>query len=358
MKPTIGAIQRTDIAPGVALTLRALAVVLAVCTGGILLMLLENNPFAVYGAMLHGSLGTHIALTETIKMAIPLMVTSLGVALAFRMRFWNIGAEGQICIGAIAATYFALHHAEWPPWLLFPVMIIASFLVAGLWGAIPALFKARFGTNETLFTLMMNYVAVYIIQFLREGPWRDPSAMGFPIIKLFAKSARLEKVLGMHWGWILALALLVLVYLYMRRGKHGYEIGVVGENENTARYAGMNVRWIIVRTALFSAGICGLAGMLKVAGADHTLADSVAGGVGFTAIAVAWLSQLNPWAILPVSFLFAMLQKGSGYVESIFGISNAAAAVLQGVLLFFVLGCEFFVRFRLTLHMEEVSLHA
>jgi len=155
-----------------------------------------------------------------------------------------------------------------------------------------------------------------------------------------------------------ALALLALVYLYMRRGKHGYEIDVVGENENTARYAGMNVRWIIVRTMLFSAGICGLAGMLKATGADHTLTDAVSGGIGFTAISVAWLSQLNPLAILPVSFLIAMLQRGSGYIESVFGISNAAAAVLQGVLLFFMLGCEFFVRFRLTIRREGVSIHA
>ena len=352
-------VQRVDISPGAAFALRAVAIVLALCTGGLFILLLGHNPFAVYASMLLGSLGTEIALTETIKMTIPLLVTSLGVTLAFRMRFWNIGAEGQICIGAVAATYFALFHADWPGWVLFPVMILASFLAAGLWGAIPALFKARFGTNETLFTLMMNYVALYVIQFLREGPWRNPADMGFPKVARFAKSAQLERVLiGVHWGWIVAVALLALVYLYLRRSKHGYEVDVVGESENTARYAGMNVGKIIVRTMIISAGICGIAGMLQATGADRTLTDSVAGGVGFTAIAVAWLSQLNPLAILPVSFLFAMLQKGSGYVESVFGISNAAAAVLQGVLLFFMLGCEFFVRFRLTLRKEEVTLHA
>ena len=358
IKPMIRAVQRTDIAPGVAFGFRALAIGLALCTGGVFILLLGHNPVAVYGSMLLGSLGTEIALTETIKMTIPLLVTSLGVTLAFRMRFWNIGAEGQICIGAIAATYFALFHADWPGWLLFPVMMAAAFLAAGLWGAIPAVCKARFGTNETLFTLMMNYVALYIIQFLREGPWKDPAGFGFPKIARFPRSAQMERVLGIHWGWIVALVLLVLVYLYLRRSKQGYEVDVVGQSENTARYAGMNVSKIIIRTMVLSAGICGLAGMLQAAGADRTLTDSVAGGVGFTAIAVAWLSQLNPLAILPVSFLFAMLQRGSGFIESVFGISHAAAAVLQGVLLFFMLGCEFFVRFRLTLRKEGVSLHA
>jgi simple sugar transport system permease protein len=357
-KPVFRAVQRTDIAPGAAFALRAIAIVLALCTGGLFILMLGHNPIAVYGSMLAGSLGTNIALTETIKMTIPLVVTSLGVTLAFRMRFWNIGAEGQICIGAVAASYFALFHADWPGWVLFPVMMAASFLCAGLWGAIPAIFKARFGTNETLFTLMMNYVALHIIQFLREGPWRNPADLGFPKIARFAQSAQLQKVLGVHWGWIVALALLVLVYLYLKGSKHGYEIDVVGENENTARYAGMHVRKIIVRTMLFSAGICGIAGMLQAAGADRTLTDSVAGGVGFTAIAVSWLSHLNPLAILPVSFLFAMLQKGSGFIESVFGISNAAAAVLQGMLLFFMLGCEFFVRFRLTRRKEGVAAHA
>ncbi len=357
-KPLIRAMQRTDIAPGKAFAIRMAAIVLALVTGGLFILLLGHNPFEVYASMVSGSLGTATALRETAKIAIPLLVTSLGITLAFRMRFWNIGAEGQICIGAIAASYFALFQAHWPAWLLFPTMMLTAFVAAGIWGAIPALCKARFGTNETLFTLMMNYVALYIIQFLREGPWKDPKALGFPKIARFEKSAQLVKVLGVHWGWIVALVLLGLVFLYLRHSKHGYEISVVGENENTARYAGMNVRRIIVRTMALSAGICGLAGMLQATGADCTLTDSVAGGVGFTAITVAWLSQLNPLAMLPVSILFAMLEKGSGYIESVFKISNAAADVLQGMLLFFMLGCEFFIRFRLVVRKEEVSLHA
>ena len=352
--PLVRAVQRTDIAPLQRAAIRAAAVLLALVTGGLFILLLGHNPLAVYQSMLSGSLETGLARVETIKIAIPLLVTSLGITLAFRMRFWNIGAEGQICIGAIAASYFALFHADWPQVWLFPAMLVAAVLCAGLWGAIPAYFKARFGTNETLFTLMMNYIALYIIQFLREGPWKNPADMGFPKIARFARSAQIPPVLGVHAGWIVALVLLALVFVYLRYTKHGYEISVVGENENTARYAGMSVRRIVIRTMFLSAAICGIAGMLQATGADRTLTDTVAGGVGFSAITVAWLSQLSPLAMLPVSFLFAVLQKGSGYIESVFGISNAAAAVLQGVLLFFVLGCEFFIRYRLIIRKGGV----
>ena len=352
------AAQRTDIARRSALLIRVAAVLLALAVGGLFILLLGHNPLAVYASMLAGSLGTSMALAETVKMAIPLLVTALGITLAFRMRFWNIGAEGQICVGAIAASYFALFHSHWPSWTLYLVMGLSAFLFAGLWGAIPAWFKARFGTNETLFTLMMNYVALYIIQFLREGPWKNPEDMGFPKIARFAKSAQLPKVWDVHIGWIVALALLAIIHWYLRYSKHGYEISVVGENQNTARYASMRIRRVIVRTMFLSAAVCGVAGFLQAAGADRTLTEKVAGGAGFTAITVAWLSQLYPPAMLPVSFAFAVLQKGSGFIESVFGISNAAAAVLQGILLFFVLGFEFFIRFRLMRVREGAAIRA
>ncbi len=352
--PLVRAIKRTDITPATQACIRIAAVVLALVTGGLFILLLGHNPIAVYGSMLTGSFGTASASIETFKMTIPLLITALGITLAFRMRFWNIGGEGQICVGGIAASFFALFCADWPQWVLFPTMMLAAVVAAGLWGMIPAFCKSKFGTNETLFTLMMNYVALFMIQFLREGPWKDPQALGFPKIARFAKNAQLPKVLGLHAGWMVALALLGLVFVYLFYTKHGYEISVVGENENTARYAGMNVRKIVLRTMFLSAGICGLAGMLQAVGADRTLTDTVAGGVGFSAITVAWLSQLNPLLMLPVSVLFAVLEKGSGYIESLFHISASAAAVLQGIILFFVLGCEFFVSFRLMWRRKEL----
>jgi len=193
---------------------------------------------------------------------------------------------------------------------------------------------------------MLNYIMIFFIQFLREGPWKNPQDMGYPKIAMFDAAAVLPKVLGVHVGWIAALALVGIVWVYMRHTKQGFELAVVGENPNTARYAGMPVRRIILRTAFLSAALCGLAGMLKVSGADRTLTDGVSGGIGFTAITVAWLSGLNPAVITAVSFLFGILEKGAGTIQSTFKISTSAADVLQGVLLFFVLGCEFFLQFR------------
>lgn len=345
----VRAIKRADDANRLrAMLLRLAAVVLALVVGGLFFLALGFNPIEVYVSLVEGAVGTTTALRMTARLCIPLLITSLAVTLAFKMRFWNIGAEGQICVGAIAGSFFAYTFgASWPSQVLIPVMLISGAVMGGLWGAIPAWFKTRFGTNETLFTLMMNYVAQYFIQFLREGPWKDPTAMGFPIMPRFEKAARLPKVLGIHMGWVVALALVALVFVYLRYTKHGYELTVVGENENTARYAGMPVKKIVLRTMFLSAAICGLAGVMQASGADMQLTDSVAGGVGFTAIIVAWLARLSPLGILLTSALFGVMEKGSGAIESAFKISPSMADVLQGIILFFVLGAEFFINYRL-----------
>ncbi len=338
--------KRADLSPKMALIYRVLAVLLALVTGGLFIAAMGNNPVSVYGTMVQGATGSMSNIRETIKNAIPLCIISLGITLAFKMKFWNIGAEGQICVGAVAASFFALNYTTWPQPALLISMALAGMLAGAVWGIIPAYFKARYNTNETLFTLMMNYIAVFVIQILREGPWKDPTS-GFPKVPMFEKAARLPTVLGVHIGWIIALVLVALTFCYLRYTKQGYELSVVGENENTARYAGMNVPRIIIRTMAISAAICGLVGMLQASGADKTLTDTVAGGRGFTAITIAWLSQLNPIAILLTSMLFAILEKGSGTIQSIYQISPSASNVLQGIILFFVLGAEFFVNYRL-----------
>lgn len=345
----IRVVKRTDISTGHAWLVRLCAIALALITGAVFVLILGYNPLEIYATMITGSLGSKMALELTAKLTIPLLITALGLTLAFKMRFWNIGAEGQICVGAIAATYFALSHSDWPQWCLLVVMAIASIVAGGLYGAIPAYFKSRFSTNETLLTLMLNYVALYAIQALQQGPWRDPSQLGFFKVARFERSARLPEVLGVHVGWIVALVLVAATYIYLRHSKQGYELSVVGENEATARYAGMPVKKVVIRTMFLSAGICGLAGMLQASGADKTLNDTVAGGVGFTAIAVAWLARLNPVGILIVSVLFCILEKGSASVQSIYNLSAATAEVLQGIILFFVLGSEFFLSHRVRL---------
>ena len=352
-EPIIRIAARSSIPTGQAVFLRILAVVLSLLAGGLFIAAQGHNPFEVYYHMVLGALGSTISFQETVKVAIPLLITSLAVAIAFKMRFWNIGAEGQIIIGAIAASNFALFHDELPHIVLMLVMFAAAVIAGGLWGVIPAFFKARFGTNETLLTLMLNYVALYIVQYLREGPWKDPSAQGFLQIARFSQNARLDSVAGIQLGWIVALVLVVIVHIYLTRTKNGYEISVVGESENTARYAGMNVKRIIMRTMFISGAICGLVGMLQASGTDKTLADSVAGGVGFTAIIVAWLSNLNAPIILIVTVLFSILEKGTSFIQSKFMISSSASDVLQGIILFFVLGFEFFTRYKVLISLSR-----
>lgn len=335
---------------------RLTALLLAVAMGGLFLLLLGYNPLKVYATMLNGALGSPLMQKETIKLMIPLCLTTLGITLSFKMKFWNIGAEGQICAGAIAASYFAYFQQGLPRPILLISMALAAFLAGGLWGFIPAYFKTRFGTNETLFTLMLNYIMLYVITFLREGPWRDPNG-GFAAMPRFVKAARLPEVpipgIGnVHIGWIIMLVMTVYLFVYLKYTKHGYELTVVGENINTARYAGMPVGKIILRTMLLSAGICGLVGMLQVAGPDRQLTDAVANGRGFTAVAIAWLARLEPFGILLVSFLFSVLDKGASMMQTEFRIPSSMSGILQSVILFCILGAEFFIRYQIAFRKE------
>lgn len=351
-QPLLRIVKRAEKSPRQILILRLVAVMLSLVAGGVFVAMLGHNPFVVYGTIINGALRSKMAVQATVKIAVPLVIASLAVTFAFTMRFWNIGAEGQIIVGAAFASYFALFHNGWNHWLLLTTMFIAGALGGGLWGLIPAVFKVHFKTNETLFTLMLNYIALHIVSYLRDGPWRDPGAAGFSKIARFDKNAVLDKVFGVHAGWLIALALTAAVYVYLRHTKQGYEISVVGDSQETARYAGMNVRAIVLRTMFLSGAVAGICGMIQVSGADITLTPSVAGGVGFTAIIIAWLSQLHPPVILLVSVMFSILEKGSSVLQSSYGLSTDSADVLQGIILFFILGCEFFVRYGFALRKK------
>ncbi|MCI5946277.1 MAG: ABC transporter permease [Oscillospiraceae bacterium] len=345
--------KRAEVGTKKAVLFRAISVAAAIIAGGLFILCIGYNPFSVYGTIIKGAFSTSMAFQATVKVMIPLLISSLGVTLAFKMKFWNIGAEGQIIAGAICASYFALFHADLPHFLLMIIMFAAGIIGGGLYGLIPAFFKAKFGTNETLFTLMLNYIALYVIVWLRDGAWADPESGGFPKIARFVSNAQLDKVGGIQVGWIIGLILTVIVFIYLKYTKHGYEISVVSESHATARYAGMNPKKIMLRTMFFSGAVCGIAGMVQATGSDMTLATSVAGGVGFTAIIVAWLAQLEPIAILIVSFLFSVLEKGSSVMQSTFGLSTYCADVLQGIILFFVLAGEFFIRYKFVVNGKE-----
>lgn len=357
-EPFVRMVKRDSIPRPKAFLVRAVALVGALLTGGILILSLGHNPFAVYWDMVLGSLGTGMALRETIRIAIPLLVTGLGIGIAFKMRFWNIGAEGQIIAGALAASYFALfQHQNLPGPLLIIVMFVAAVVAGGLVGFIPAAFKAKWGTNETLFTLMLNYIVLELVRYFQFGPWRDPRQKGFPKIAMFEDAARLPKVFGVHVGWIIALVLVVAVYFYVSRSKQGYELTVVGESVPTAHYAGMNVSRILTRTMFISGALCGLTGFLTVSGSNYTLSEAVTGGVGFTAITVAWLSRLNPVVMILISMFLALLEKGAGYIQTIYKIPSSASEILTGLILFFVLASEFFLAYRLVFRGREERGH-
>jgi ABC-type uncharacterized transport system permease subunit len=347
-EPFVRLAKRDDLSSGKKWGIRIGAIVLALLVGSIFVAVLGHNPIAVYQDIITGSLGSATARKATIRVCIPLLGTALAIAPAFRMRFWNIGAEGQIMAGGIAATYFALFfNDQMSKPVLLLVMALAAVVIGGLWGLIPAFFKARWGTNETLFTLMLNYIALGIEAYLQNGPWKDPKGTGFPIIAMFGQNARLPKVMGVHIGWIVVIALTIGMFVYLNYSKHGYEISVVGESEQTARYAGMNVGKVIMRTMFLSGAIAGLMGFLVVSGADYTLNTGTSGGVGFTAITVAWLGHLNPFAMVLIAGLLAILAKGSNTIQTNFKIPASAADVLSAIILFFMLGCEFFINYRM-----------
>lgn len=356
--PFVRLAKRTDIDPRRAMLIRIASIVIALILGTIPMIISGTNPFEAYSVIVQGSLLRRTYLNQTVKIAIPLLGCALAIAPCFKMRFWNIGAEGQITIGAMCATYFALYWYNRVPHLaLLLMMFLVSLIGGGIWALIPAFFKAKWNTNETLFTLMMNYIAIGIVAWLQGGPWEGRK--GSQLIPMFNDAARLpdfnfmigigehEFSLTSHVGLIFILILVVLMYIYMNKTKQGYEIAVIGDSVNTARYAGMNVGNIIMRTMFISGAISGFVGFLTVSGANYTLFSGVADGVGFTAITVAWLSQLNPFAMIVISMMLAVLEKGANTLQTRLQVPASISDIITGILLFTMLSCEFFINYRL-----------
>lgn len=352
--PLIRLAKRDGMDPKKAWLIRALSIVVALLLGSIPIIFKGVNPIKAYGVMIKGSLSSAFYIQQTVKFAIPLLVCALGIAPCFKMRFWNIGAEGQFTIGAIGASMIAINlGGKIPGAVCLILMGLIAALFGAIWGFIPGFFKAKYNTNETLFTLMMNYIAIGIAAWLQGGPWEGRK--GTQIIPIFHKSTFLPSVFGIHCGWIIALILVVLMHIYMTKTKHGYEVAVIGDSENTARYAGMNVGWIMMRTMLLSGALCGIAGYLVLAGADHTLSSNIAKGVGFTAITVSWLSQLNSFVMIGISMLLAIIQKGSSFLNKSLGVPASVADIVSGILLFCMLGCEFFINYELKFRKKEAQ---
>ena len=345
-------IQRTvNVSSKRAWRIRILALFLALLFISIILLLLHFNPFSVYSAMVYGAFGKKLFIQETIKITIPLLITALGISFAFKMKVWNIGGEGQILVGGIAATFISLRFSDFlPQFPLILLMGMAALMAGGIYGMIPGICKAKWNTNETLLTLMMNYIAVQWVVLLSNNPdWQDP-ANAYPKVRMLSFHSRLPKVFGVHIGWVIALVLLIFFALYITRTKQGYEIMVTGDSKNTARYAGISVKRVMIRTMFLSAAFCGVAGFLQVSGADGTLSEATAGGMGFTAITVAWLSNMNPVGMLISALFISALERGAGQIQTRFLIPESLADIMIGIILLFMMGCEFFIQYKLVFH--------
>jgi len=325
-----------------------LTLALVVCAV-IIYALTKLNPLKVYAAMVKGAFGTNKRIWVTIRDIMMLLCISVGLAPAFKMRFWNIGAEGQVLVGGIAAAACMIYLGKTIPTLpLLLIMFVLSLIAGGIWGTIPALFKARWNANETLFTLMMNYIAIQLTSYF-VAKWENPFGSNtVGIINTTSKAGWFPAIGGQMYtlNVIIVLALAVMMFLYLRYSKQGYEIAVVGESENTARYAAINVKSVVIRTMAISGAICGIAGFIAVAGASHTISTSTAGGQGFTAIIVAWLSRFNTFIMMAISALLVFLEKGAVEIASQFDLNDFVSEMITGIILFFILGSEFFINYK------------
>ena len=351
-EPLFHIVKRSGISTKQSIMIRAIAIAAALVIAGIISFLItKKSPLAIYKQMFLGVFGSSHRIMKTLKNLAVLLCISLAVTPAFKMKFWNCGAEGQALIGGLAcASCMCYLGGSVPKWLLIIIMVATSLMAGAIWAVIPALFKAKWNTNETLFTLMMNYVATSLVAFFIKcwakdgsGILRPMTEYGLPVI------GGSDSLLAI----IVVAILTIAVYIYLKYSKHGYEIAVVGESENTAKYIGINVKKVIIRTMILSGAICGLCGLLLVGGIDKTISTETIGGQGFTAIMVSWLGKFNPVYMILTSFLIVFLQVGTKQVSTSFRIDTSLADITTAIVLFFIIGCEFFINYKLQFRHKE-----
>ena len=336
-----------------AMLIRGGAIVLALIVCALVTMLLTGeNPISIYGTIFYGAFGTARKSWVTFQNLAVLLGISLAVTPAFKMRFWNIGAEGQVLIGCLAtAACMIVLGDKLSNGVLILVMLAAALAAGALWGFLPSFFKAKWNTNETLFTLMMNYIATQLAAFFIIV-WEVPKGAGkIGIINQNSEAGWLPVIGGRQYLLtILVVAVMtILMYIYLNYSKHGYEIAVVGESQRTASYAGIKVERVIIRTMVLSGAICGLMGLLLTAGTDHTLTTTIVGGRGFTAVMVSWLAKFNPIVMVFTSLLLVVLSRGASEISSVFSLNHSFADILTGIILFFIIGSEFFLTYKVSL---------
>lgn len=335
------------------LALPILAVLLALAVGALLLLALGVNPWTAYGAMVRGALGNTSGLTQTLTKATPLLLVGLGICIAFRGGVINIGGEGQIIVGALAATAFALGFPTWPRWPLLVMTLLMGALAGLVWGGIPGWLKARMGVNEILSTVMLNQIAIQLMNFLLRGPMLDPAQIAagtnIPQSAALPRSVWLARLVPrtlFHSGAILALVLAVVVYVLLWRTTVGYRIRAVGLNPQASRYAGIPVSRYAVLAMALSGALCGLAGAVEVTGVHHRMMEGISGGYGFSGIVAALFGKLHPLGTIPASVLFGALLVGADKMQRAVQVPSSLIVSLQGLVVLFVVSSEIYVRRR------------
>ena len=351
--PLVHIVKRGNLPWYAAWGIRLLAIVLALVACALVTTVTTGeNPIQVYAAMIDGAFGTARKTWITFQNMSVLLCISLAVTPAFRMRFWNIGAEGQTLAGCLAtAACMILLADKLPNWLLICTMVLSAIAAGALWGLIPAFFKAKWNTNETLFTLMMNYVATQLVAYF-VILWEVPKGAGkIGIINQSSELGWLPQLFSSKYllSIVVVAIVTILMYLYLNYSKQGYEIAVVGESERTARYVGIKVEKVIIRTMAISGAVCGLAGLLLVGGINHTVTTTIVSGRGFTAVMVSWLAKFDPIIMIFTSLLLVFLERGAGEISTDFGLNQSFSDIITGIILFFIIGCEFFINYKISL---------
>lgn len=342
----------------------AVSLLLALLVVALLFQAIGVDPLVAYERIFKGAFGSPYGLSETVVKAIPLMLCGVGLALAFRAGIYNIGAEGQLLVGAVCASGVALTFPDWPAWALVPAMFAAGFLGGALWALLPAWLKARFQVNEVITTLMLVYIASELVNHLVYGPWKAREEMGFPYSAKFSEAAQLPRLfLGfptrIHYPTlILALALAAVIYVLLTRTKWGFEIRVTGDNPEAARYAGMNYLQVVLLVMLISGGLAGLAGVGEVAGIQYRLRypQGISPGYGFTAIIVAWLARLNPLVVIITALLLGGLLVGGDAIQVAMRLPIATIYIFNGVILLFVLAGDLLTRYQIRIYRRSPAL--
>ena len=339
-----------------ALAIRVGVILLALVFCGLITTLLTSqNPLSVYGTILDGAFGSSRRIGVTFRNTAVLLGISLAVTPAFKMRFWNIGAEGQTLIGCLATTTcMILLGGKVSNFLLIVISLAAALLAGAVWGFLPAFFKAKWNTNETLFTLMMNYIAMQLASYFIIV-WEVPKGAGkIGIINQSTRAGWLPEIGNAYLLPIIVVALMtVFMYVYLSYSKHGYEIAVVGESQRTASYAGIKVDRVIIRTMVLSGALCALMGFMMTAGVDHTLTTTIVDSRGFTAVMVSWMSKFNPFVMIAASLLLVTMDRGASEVASALSLNHSFADILTGIILFFIIATEFFITYKVTLRKSS-----